>query len=268
LDKKKREFSFGENWYDYTQRYLSDERIGLAKESLSNFLGMENLKGKSFLDIGCGSGVFSFAAHLMGAGEITSFDVDTFSIKSCEFLSQQKAGNPKNWNIVEGSILDETFVRSLNEHDIVYSWGVLHHTGDMWSAIRNASKLVKPNGLFFIAIYNKRENSLFGSKFWLLEKRLYNRVPVVVKRLLELGYMTAAVTYYIITFRNPIKQIKEYKTRGMSWYTDIKDWLGGYPYEFATPDEITGFCEGELGLKLVKIKPAVGLENSEFLFKA
>jgi len=267
LNKKDKEFSFGKNWYDYVQKHLSDERIDLAKNSLSRFLGMESLEGKSFLDIGCGSGIFSFAAHLMGAKEIVSFDIDQFSIKSCEFLSQ-KAGNPKNWNIVEGSILDEDFIATLNLYDVVYSWGVLHHTGDMWSAIRNASKLVKPNGLFYIAIYNKREKSLFSSKFWLFEKRLYNKVPAGIKRLLEGGYMTALITYYIITFRNPVKKIKGYKPRGMSWYIDIKDWLGGYPYEFASPDEITNFCKDELGLKLIKIEPTARFGNNEFLFKA
>jgi 2-polyprenyl-6-hydroxyphenyl methylase/3-demethylubiquinone-9 3-methyltransferase len=89
-----------------------------------------------------------------------------------------------------------------------------------------------------------------------------------VKRLLEAGYITASTIYYLITFRNPVKRFKDYKTRGMSWYIDLKDWLGGYPYEFASPKEISSFCQDKLGLKLLKIKPTAGLGNNEFLFKA
>ena len=91
----------------------------------------------TFLDVGCGSGLHSPAALTAGAKRIVSFDLDSDSVETSRRL-WELVGKPKNWVICQGSILDHEFVTTLEPADIVYSWGVLHHTGDMWTALRYA----------------------------------------------------------------------------------------------------------------------------------
>ncbi len=119
-------FFFGKNWETFVQDYLNQERITEAEKSLTNFLQLDSLKGRTFLDIGCGSGLFSLAAHQLGADKVISFDPDSFSVKCCQYL-REKAGTPANWEILAGSVLDENFLAKLEKADVVYSWGVLCH---------------------------------------------------------------------------------------------------------------------------------------------
>jgi len=239
-------FSFGKNWQDFLNFYLNEDRITLAKKSLSDFLGNQRLSGKSFLDIGCGSGLFSLAAYRLGASEIVSFDFDPFSVKCCEYL-KEKEGSPANWTVSEGSILDDASLENIKQADIVYSWGVLHHTGYMWQAIRNAAKLVKPGGLFYIAIYNKVEG-LFGSRTWLALKRFYNRRSKAGKKIVESVFVSMIVLKMLATLKNPFSVIKKYREkRGMSFIIDVRDSLGGYPYEYAPAEEVLNFCKKEFG---------------------
>ncbi|MHC4775005.1 MAG: class I SAM-dependent methyltransferase, partial [Planctomycetota bacterium] len=157
-------FAFGKNW----QRFLdlfSEERVQTAAESIRDFTGLPDLKGKSFVDIGCGSGLFSYAAHRLGADRLVSFDVDEFSVRCCRHL-HERAGAPASWIVRSGSILDEQLVAELGTFDVVYSWGVLHHTGRMWDALRHAGGMVNRSGYFYITIYNNRRG-LRGSRSWL-----------------------------------------------------------------------------------------------------
>src|SRR2546421_3606687 len=146
-------FRFGENWQRYVSEYLTPERERIAAESLASLIESD-LSGKVFLDIGCGSGLFSLCAHRAGAREVISFDVDRDSVAATRSL-HESVGAPESWRVIHGSILDEDLVESLPRADVVYSWGVLHHTGEMWLAIRNAAGLVAEGGLFCIAIYNR-----------------------------------------------------------------------------------------------------------------
>lgn len=259
-------FSFGKNWHVFVHSYLNEDRIKEAMNSLSDFLGLQKLDGLSFLDIGCGSGLFSLAAYKLGASKVVSFDFDPRSVKCCEYL-KEKEGNPENWTVSVGSILDESFLKGIEKSDIVYSWGVLHHTGNMWQAIRNAEKCVKSGGLFFIAIYNRVEGP-FGSKSWLEIKRAYNRSSRIVKKLLEYSFISLIVLKMLLTMKNPVAEVKNYKkNRGMSFWTDVRDSLGGYPYEFASPEEIFRFCKQEFNFILENIKTVNNLGLNEFVFQ-
>jgi len=264
------QFSFGKNWLDFLEHSLSPERIEIAKAKTQELLGLDCLDRLTFLDIGCGSGIFSYVARAMGAAHVTSFDLDPLSVQCCQYM-KERAGQPENWDILQGSILDPVFVGRLPQADIVYSWGVLHHTGDMWKAIRNAAGLVKPGGRLAIAIYNKFEYSTLrqwrGSYKWLKIKRFYNRSGPLGKRLLE-GILAAKdIAAFLVRLKNPAKEIRVYKEkRGMSWWFDIVDWLGGYPYEFATAGELFEFCHRELGLQLERLKSATFIGCHELLF--
>lgn len=264
--KKTSHFSFGENWRDFIKS-LTPKRIIIAKESLENFLrGKLPLEGKTFIDVGCGSGIFSLAALKLGAKKVLSIDVDQKSIECVQFLKDRE-GNQQNWQIKQGSVLNKTFIKTLGEFDVVYSWGVLHHTGDMYQAIKNASTLVKKNGQFYIAIYNDYRGLIHGkSRSWLKIKKKYNTSNNLMKKIYFWHYFVYLFVGLCLTLKNPFRYIKNYQSaRGMSFKHDILDWLGGYPYEFATPVKIITYLSG-LGFTLKNIKTVNTIGCNEYLF--
>mgnify|MGYP003595711983 CR=1 FL=1 len=161
---KESRFAFGRNWTEYVQKYLTPAAIAAAQKALLDFVRMSSLTGMTVLDIGCGSGVHSLAAHRAGAAKVVSFDYDVDSVSISRTLHVQ-AGSPATWTIEQGSVLDAAFMQSLGQFDLVYSWGVLHHTGDMMTALRNAAATIRPNGLFALALYSYtayQNNTVFG----------------------------------------------------------------------------------------------------------
>lgn len=264
---KGRHFSFGRNWKSFLA-VITEERIDEAKKSLVKFLGgQEAIRGKTFVDVGCGSGLFSLAAFRLGASRIVSIDVDDFSV-SCAKHLREKEGSPPVWSICKGSALDKDFLRERGSFDVVYSWGVLHHTGDMYRALENVSDLACEKGTLYIALYNDNTSNWREgtSKFWLRVKRRYNNASDFMKRM----YLSLFIAYYFVgslmLLRNPFTYIRNYvSSRGMDWYHDRIDWIGGYPYEYARPDEIVNFF-GERGFLCRKIAYARGIGCSEYLF--
>lgn len=267
----KKTFSFGQNWKRFLAA-IDEERISVAETSLTEFLGLDNLQGKSFLDIGCGSGLFSLAAMRLGAARVVSFDIDVFSVDCCKYLRKHE-GDPEQWEIHTGSVLDEEFLSQLGRFDIVYSWGVLHHTGKMWDAVTNSATLVNPGGHYYIAIYNKilsrNGSASWIHNFWIRIKQTYNSSPTIATYLLEPLAMSAYVGMLLAKFENPVSHIRNYKShRGMSWKTDATDWLGGYPYEFATVEEIFKFVRSEFpDFSLANLKITSGRGLNWYLFE-
>lgn len=264
-------FSFGRNWQEFL-KYFDDDRLRIAEGSLIDFLKVENLKGKTFLDIGCGSGLFSLAAFNLGAERILSFDVDPFSVDCCKQL-RSTVKNPANWEVIEASILDKSFVAGLGSFDVVYSWGVLHHTGRMWEAIENSGSLVAPGGSYYIALYNKilsrNGNTARIHDFWLWVKKTHNTYPRIGKYFLELPAMAAYVLMVLAKMENPVTHIKNYRShRGMSWRTDAVDWIAGFPYEFASVEEVFKFVTGKFpALFLTNLKVTSGRGLNWYLFQ-
>ena len=159
-------FEFGNNWHQFIQKNFGPERVRISKKHLLDFIERDDLKGLTFLDIGCGSGLHSIAALEAGAVSVRGFDYDANSVATSRYL-QAQVGNPSNWTVEQGSVLDDTFVRNLGAYDLVYSWGVLHHTGDVWHAIRNAAACVRPGGMFYIALYSADVQVNPPPEFWL-----------------------------------------------------------------------------------------------------
>lgn len=259
-------FGFGKNWAQFIEGHLNEERIAEAQQHLLRFLGRKDLDGQTFLDIGCGSGLHSLAALRAGAKRIVSFDYDPDSVATTRHL-RSFADDPPHWQIMQGSVLDEAFMRDFDAADIVYSWGVLHHTGDMWRAIDNASIPLSKTGVFYIALYSSDVYLDPPPEFWLDVKRRYNEAGPIMKRWMEWQYAWRESIYPDLkNGRNPVKLIVGYAaSRGMSFWTDVRDWLGGYPMEFAGNEETKRFCRDQLGLELINISAGEG--NTEFLFR-
>ena len=269
---EKATLSFGKNWESYVAESFNQKRLKIAKKSIRDFFGIKDLKGKIFLDVGCGSGIFSLSAFKLGAKRVISFDIDPHSVKCCKYL-RSKESNPGNWEVYHGSALDKTFLAWLPKADIVYAFGVFHHTGKMWEAIENAAGRLKDNGYFYFAIYNKK-TGLRGSKSQLRLKKLYNLSPFIFKKSLEYAVIGSFFLKNILQLKNPFRIILEKESstlnRGMSFRHDVIDWLGGLPYEFAHPQEIFDFCTKKLNLQLVNIYIVDErnlLGNNHYLFR-
>ena len=239
--KQGERFEFGANWAQFLN-VLTDDRIALAEQSLRNMLGCENLEGKSFLDIGSGSGLFSLAARRLGA-IVHSFDYDPQSVACTAELKRRYYPDDPDWIVEQGSVLDNNYLKTLGQWDIVYSWGVLHHTGAMWQALENVYPLVREGGILFIAIYNYQRTM---TRVWTLVKRAYNRLPKKLRWLVlgpALMRLWGPRTIYDLLRGKPFYTWRHYaedSVRGMSAWRDVVDWVGGYPFEVAKPEEI--FC--------------------------
>jgi 2-polyprenyl-3-methyl-5-hydroxy-6-metoxy-1,4-benzoquinol methylase len=260
-DQSSREFTFGKNWRRFLRSY-TPERQKIARECLLNFLQMGDLKGKSFLDIGCGSGIHSAAALLAGAERIYSFDYDRDSVAATEQLCRHH-GSPAHWTVAQGSVLDEDFMRGLGTFDVVYAWGMLHHTGDQWRALRNAALPVGPQSRLYIALYAKEAYPDWS--YWITIKQHYNHANKFQKILMEMEYVWKTILgRNILNIFSLPKIMWQYQnSRGMDLMTDVRDWLGGWPTEFSSVPEIMNFTDNTLGLKLVNLHTGEG--NSEFL---
>lgn len=266
---EERRFAFGENWKSFLTT-LSEDRIDVATESLVEMVGADSLAGNRFLDLGCGSGLFSLAAHRLGAS-VESIDFDVHSVACTQELKNRFGESAPDWQIRKGSALDEAMMQSLDPADVVYSWGVLHHTGNMSKAIKLASQCTKTDGLFCIAIYNDQG---IASRRWLAIKRIYNRLPryirplwvILIAGIYECKFALARLS----TFRNPLPfadwRAKK-RDRGMSAWHDWVDWIGGLPFEVASPQQIEAMLN-EDGFTLERSKLiGKGWGCNEFVFR-
>lgn len=231
-------FQFGENWLRLV-RDLTEAQIAEAELSVKALLGLENLNGKTFLDIGSGSGLFSLVARKLGA-RVHSFDYDPQSVQSTTELRDRHFPGDPDWVVERGSILDPAYLAQLGTFDIVYSWGVLHHTGAMYDAIRNAAARVKPGGLFAFALY--RKTALCGA--WTVGKRWYTQATPETQARVMKGYIALMRGAFKLRGRDFEGYVNNYKqSRGMNFYRDVHDWLGGYPYESIRPTEVETVME-------------------------
>lgn len=264
-------FRFGKNWSNFL-RHLTERRIRLAEESLLDMLDLRDLKGHFFLDIGSGSGLFSLAARNLGA-RVRSLDYDPDSVACTAELKKRYCPNDSTWTAEQASVLDDAYMSSLGVFDIVYSWGVLHHTGEMWHAIENAARATAPNGFLFIAIYNDQGS---WSRHWLRIKRIYNRLPSVIRvpyAVMVMGLVQVKKFLGSLIRLRPMHYVREWTNyseislRGMSKWHDLIDWVGGYPFEVAKPEEIFEFLKAR-GFILIKLKTCAGsLGCNEYVFR-
>ncbi len=263
IDHGKR-FEFGKNWSQFLT-ILDEKRIAIAEQSLQEMLAIDHLQGKSFLDIGSGSGLFSLAARRLGA-TVHSFDFDPQAAACSAELKERYFPGDASWTIEEGSVLDADYLSSLGTFDIVYSWGVLHHTGAMWQALEHAYAKVAAGGYLFIALYNDQGRA---TRNWKVVKRTYNLLPHALKFLVlwpAFVHLWGPIMCRDFLHGRPFSTWLNYKTRrGMSAWRDVVDWVGGYPFEVATPGDVFEFYRKK-GLQLIKLRTSNAHGCNEYVF--
>lgn len=241
-------FNFGKNWQSYARTALNAQQIEAARTDFARLFAQVPLAGTQFLDIGFGQGLSICLAAEAGA-HCRGIDIDSDNLEAARLTQTHfTLAHPPALSI--GSILDPGCVAELGQgggFDVVHSWGVLHHTGNMALALQHAAQLTKPQGHLVLAIYR----SHWSSPLWHAIKWLYNVSPAFLRRgLIAINYWVIYVAKWLVTRQDPRK-----KERGMDFYHDVVDWVGGYPYEHASEAGLTEHM-ASLGFERVDFIPA------------
>ncbi len=140
------------NWRNHVVEYILDE---LSMRS-------NDLRNKSVLDAGCGSGRWSYGFASLGC-KVYGFDTSKSGIAYAQ--SAVPLGQFNVANILDKKQIDRLYAPE--QFAVIWVWGVLHHTGDPELGLRNLVPLLKRDGVLHLYLYGRksRTNHLFRACF-------------------------------------------------------------------------------------------------------
>lgn len=257
-------FNFGKNWHDFSTNALASVNADQARKDFKVLMHGIDLTNINFLDVGFGQGLSSLCAAENGA-KVVGLDIEELNRQTISLTARYfPTVNLEDLKLYTGSILsDETCSILMGEspsgYDVVHSWGVLHHTGNMYQALERCVELVKPGGYLVISIYNYH----WTSPIWKKIKQAYCFAPTWIQR--SMVYVLLPIIWFaklVVT-----RQYPNLKERGMNFYYDVVDWVGGYPYEYSSIENITKLCT-QRELVRIKVWPAlVPTGCNEYIFR-
>ncbi|MFH1567983.1 MAG: class I SAM-dependent methyltransferase [Gemmatimonadota bacterium] len=146
--------------YDYAWERLQgdpDTRSAFWRDNVADFLPRQELciapewfPGRQVLDAGCGGGRWTYGLQQLGC-QVTAFDA---SAAAASFVGDHLAA--AGTRVFQANLFDLPAEVTDRQYDLVFSWGVLHHTGDTFRALRTIAPLMKPDGVLYIYLYGKR----------------------------------------------------------------------------------------------------------------
>lgn len=149
--------AFGLQWKNFAKTQLdSYSGTSISQERLERCLGfaIENLKGKTLLEVGSGAGRFTELFVKGGAY------VHTVDLSVAVEVNKENIGNAQNYSVAQASVYDLPFPK--NSFDIVVCLGVIQHTPDSEKTTEALWQMVKPGGLLVIDHYIWRINYYFN----------------------------------------------------------------------------------------------------------
>ena len=170
---------------------------------MTRLISEETIKGARVLDIGCGSGIHALAFTRLGASSVTAIDIDPASVATTRATLERFAPDADYRCEVANVLQPESMPEG--DFDIVYSWGVLHHTGAMWDAVDAAWQLTQPGGLLAIALYVY--TPFCGA--WRVEKKIYTSLPAWLRAPVTWLYAAICWLRILVGGKNPSRVIRE-----------------------------------------------------------
>jgi len=235
-------------WTEYIPEYPASEK------HWELFYTEEEVRGRTVLDAGCGTGIFSIIFANKGAAKVMGIDISPGSLMTAESL--RKKFNLQNVEFQKQDMLelpfgDETF-------DIIWAWGTVHHTTAPFKAISELVRVLKRGGSFLLAVYRKTRLTLVHE---IIRKTLIKtprRSWTALSRIL--AFFLAPVVFLF--------KKREKSRKGEKLSELILDWYFVPIRHYYTPEEMKIFLKGK-GLVEEKFLPASGRfdSSSNFILK-
>jgi ubiquinone/menaquinone biosynthesis C-methylase UbiE len=249
MDKEKVGKFYDVVWTEYIPEYEASEK------HWEIFYAAEEVQGKSILDAGCGTGIFSIIFANKGADQVTGIDISEGSLHTAQSL-KEKFGL-KNAEFEKQDMLALPFPD--RSFDIVWAWGTVHHTTDPFKAIDELIRVLKPSGSILLAIY-KRTRLTFIHE---IIRKILVRTPRKTWKVLAkiLAIFLSPVIFLL--------KKREKSRKGEKLEELIIDWYFVPIRHYYKPGEIKNYLE-ERGFSVEKFLPASGRfdSTSNFIFKA
>ncbi len=226
-------FTFGRNWLDYVRSRVTADVVQSHVHDLSKIyksIGLD-IAGKSVIDVGCGSGLSSLSFALMNPKKLLSIDIDHDSVGATAICrSMLPTHHKSDWNIEQKSVFELNHDDGV--FDLVYSWGVLHHTGDVWSAVKRCQSILAPGGYLHLALYRS------GDRY---TEHIRQKTSFMVMSRDE--KVRVLYDYLNALFISKGASVFDFDERGMNRFHDALDWFGGFPYEVVDPEVLGQYLQ-------------------------